>query len=247
MPCSGWLSASSKPRLVGPLVSTGLLVRVGIRSPATRRAIALAHPIGLALVLGIYGAEAAWTSGMMARAVFVVPSALRYLAPGGWETVTFLMTVVTVLTLAPLILGLTCAIVRPRRASGEPIDRLLGLYLAAELTLVVFLSYSNGGAWLNYAIQAVVLVSVLAGACARSSRGREPPRLAGNCGGPDHGGGRAHRHRISLRKGAESACRAGPDRWPDALRPGSRPAAPRLHFVSLPQYNRLFGRVHLVS
>ena len=54
-----------------------------------------------------------------------------------------------------------CTLLTRRNRLGGGLDRLLWIYLAAELALVTILSSMSTGAWVNYGIQAVVFASVL--------------------------------------------------------------------------------------
>jgi hypothetical protein len=54
-----------------------------------------------------------------------------------------------------------CLLVAPRILWVRQLDRLVGIYLVAELALVTFQGWMSTGAWLNYGIQAVVFASVL--------------------------------------------------------------------------------------
>jgi hypothetical protein len=55
-----------------------------------------------------------------------------------------------------------CFLAAPRILLMERLDRVLWIYLAAELGLVTILGRMSTGAWLNYGIQAVVFASILA-------------------------------------------------------------------------------------
>jgi hypothetical protein len=68
-----------------------------------------------------------------------------------------------------------CLLVPPRTVLSVPLDRALGIYLAAEIALVTVLAWMSTGAWLNYGIQAVVFGSVLAGRAL--SRGLDQARV----------------------------------------------------------------------
>lgn len=48
-------------------------------------------------------------------------------------------------------------------ADDRRIDRAVGLYLVVEILILVALSWSSSGAWINYGIQGVVFASVLIG------------------------------------------------------------------------------------
>jgi hypothetical protein len=54
-----------------------------------------------------------------------------------------------------------CALAEPGPRPSRRLDASLWLYLFAELALTAFLSRSSTGAWLNYAIQSVVLASII--------------------------------------------------------------------------------------
>jgi hypothetical protein len=92
--------------------------------------------------------------------------------------VTALMT--TIILLIPL-----CALFERRSIAAGQLDAALWLYTTAELALVVVLCRVSTGAWVNYAIQAVIFASILtsralarAFASAASTRALLPIALA---------------------------------------------------------------------
>ena len=54
-----------------------------------------------------------------------------------------------------------CTLLMPRSRLVRGLDRVLWIYVAAELGLVTILSEMSTGAWVNYGIQAVIFASVL--------------------------------------------------------------------------------------
>jgi hypothetical protein len=82
------------------------------------------------------------------------------------------------LTLAVLIIVAGCAAMIRRSHADHRIDRMLIGYIAAEMVLVVILSRISTGAWINYAIQAVIFAAVSTGrALSRALEGSPSRRL----------------------------------------------------------------------
>jgi hypothetical protein len=75
----------------------------------------------------------------------------------GWDTeIGEGLLIAAVFAVIPM-----CFLVATRKLLVGRLDRLLWVYLAAELGLVTILSWMSTGAWVNYGIQIVVFVSVL--------------------------------------------------------------------------------------
>jgi hypothetical protein len=211
--------------IVGPVISTFLLLAACVRGRLSFNVIASGLMTGLAIVVVIYGAEELASVGQMSRAVFQAAASTNLVHPVGWGRATIvimgiigksggLMAVFLALGLANvgtrtgvgsralvvvgsgllslfacrvilegLVIDLTgddqvimvavlavtlfllipaCWLLSPRSQSSAPVDRTLGLYLAAEAVLVIVLSRASAGAWVNYGIQAVVFASIIA-------------------------------------------------------------------------------------
>ena len=65
------------------------------------------------------------------------------------------------LTVAAVIVIPASCFLSPRMVEAERIDRLMWIYLTAELGLVAVLSSMSTGAWVNYGIQGVVFASIM--------------------------------------------------------------------------------------
>jgi hypothetical protein len=95
------------------------------------------------------------------------------LAPSESELAFF---VIGVMTTNALLIPI-CDLLEWRSAAGRTVDAVLWLCMTAELALVVVLCRASTGAWVNYAIQAVVFACILsARAVARALAGAAPVR-----------------------------------------------------------------------
>jgi hypothetical protein len=118
----------------------------------SRRSLAAA---GLLVVLGLVGVETWYLEVWDARTLAIRSS---------------------IIFLTPAIMLPACALINWRSVAGGGLDRVLWLFVAGELVIVAALSYVSTGAWVNYAIQAVVLGSILtARAADRGLRDRANP------------------------------------------------------------------------
>jgi hypothetical protein len=75
-----------------------------------------------------------------------------------WELVLALLAVVTTMCIALP----ACVILARRLLARQWLDRVLLVYLAGELVMIVVLGWSSTGSWANYGIQATVFTSVIA-------------------------------------------------------------------------------------
>jgi hypothetical protein len=113
--------------------------------------------------------------------LFVVLQAYLVLAPSDLgQALLVAALIATIILLIPL-----CARFERRAIVGGQLDAALWLYMTAELVLVVVLCRASTGAWVNYAIQAVIFGSILASravarafASAASTRALLPIALA---------------------------------------------------------------------
>jgi hypothetical protein len=208
--------------IVGPVLSTCLLLAAGWRRRLAIGRIVAGLLTGLGVLLAVFAAEEYATGGQTSQAVFVAAAHAARVHPANWfRTEVVLLAVfgrssglIAVLTASALALvpihanlgrpafvasgtilvGLIillaalehvitiplqteisllaviaaviivlplCALVEPRSLARGGIDGALWLYLAGELALLVVLCRSSTGAWVNYAIPAVVIASVL--------------------------------------------------------------------------------------
>jgi hypothetical protein len=153
------------------------------------------------------------------------------------------------LTLAYLVVAMVlvipaCYLMAPRVLIGERIDRVLWIYLAAELAFVIILSRMSTGAWINYGVQAVVFASVLIARALdraiehiRSRRQVFPiavAALVSLIGVGDEIGTSTERRRVE---------KAAINHIFDEL---GHPPSQRFFFVALPGLNRVYGRLDLV-
>lgn len=240
----GLAFATKQHDVVTGAVSSLLLAAAWRRGRLPLGGIVLAHGVGLAVVVGYYGFEQWLTDGEMARSVFALPAAFRRITPADWSHV-----VTTFLEIAKRSLGLLAlggvAVLACRRSRPSPLTLALGLYLIAELAATALLCRGSTGAWVNYAMQAVVFAAILTGK-ALADRLVQPSgmglrvavglaallllavnvRLAAV----------SARHRIDERTDLHSLLNDPRVRFesPDGL-----------YFVGFPQHNRLYGRVDL--
>ena len=153
------------------------------------------------------------------------------------------------LTLAYLVVAVVfvipaCFLMAPGVLIADRLDRVLWIYLAAELGFVVVISRMSTGAWINYGVQAVVIAGVLiARALDRAIEHIRSPRqvfpiavaaLVSLIGVGDEVGTDAARWRVE---------KAAIDHVFDEL---GHPPTQRLFFVALPGLNRVYGRLDLV-
>jgi hypothetical protein len=90
--------------------------------------------------------------------LFDVLQAHYFLAPTDFREAILVTAVITMLF---LLIPLCAGFERQSIADGQ-LDAVLWLYMTAELVLVVVLCRASTGAWVNYAIQAVIFGSILA-------------------------------------------------------------------------------------
>jgi hypothetical protein len=153
------------------------------------------------------------------------------------------------LTLAYLAVAIVvvipaCYLMAHRVLIAERLDRVLWIYLAAELGFVVVLSRMSTGAWINYGVQAVVFASVLIARALdraiehiRSRRQVFPiaaAALVSLIGVGDEIGTSTERRRVE---------KAAIEHIFDEL---GHPPSQRFFFVALPGLNRVYGRLDLV-
>src|SRR5581483_1678605 len=131
-----------------------------------------AHLIGLAVAGGYYGIEEAVTSGRMHRAAFALPAAFRTVSPASWEHVATVGFETSKRGVGLIALVLACLWAGPKRARGNRLDGVLGLYFISELVLAALLCRNSTGAWVNYFMPATVFASLWVGrALARVAEG----------------------------------------------------------------------------
>jgi hypothetical protein len=209
------------------------------------RAVVLAHAAGLVVVAAYYGFEQWLTGGMMARSVFVLPAAFREIAPADWSHVAETFFEVAKRSIGLIALA-GAALPLVRRTQSTPLDAALLAYLGAEVALTALLCRGSTGAWVNYAMQAVVFAAILTGR--GLARGASRPAVPGWWRVAVVAGALvllaadarlvaiSARHR-SAEKAALRALLADPRirfESPDGL-----------YFVGYPQHNRTYGRAEL--
>ena len=169
---------------------TAELATGGRMSQAVFRAAAAAsrvHPADSQRALIVLIAITGKSSGLIAIMVAASLAKVGAREGTGRDALLILGTVVTVLAAASSLLNLlgivvsewdmmvgvvnlaigallivpSCYLLTTQNRSAGGLDRVLWTYLAAELGLVIILSWMSTGAWVNYGIQAIVLASVL--------------------------------------------------------------------------------------
>ncbi len=164
------------------------------------------------------------------------------LAVSRWDpALTLACLMVTVIIVIP-----ASCLLSPRIVVAERIDRVMWIYVAAELGLVAILSWMSTGAWVNYGVQAVVFASILDRPCSRAgpragtvapdSCCRSPLAalvvvLIGVSGNVETTFGRRRYEQ------------AAPDRVFEQL---GRPPTNQFFFAARPGHNRVYGRIDLV-
>src|SRR5262249_9212930 len=150
--------------LAVPAVSSALLLARMVQGRIRLSALMLAHAIALVLVLGYLGFEDTLTAGRMTRTVFgLAGGPFREINYGGWPHLFTISSSIVKRGIGLIITFVACTWIAGRAHEGRSLDRELLLCLLAEVILLVPLCVFNSGAADNYALQAVVLGSVLAG------------------------------------------------------------------------------------
>lgn len=149
--------------VVAATVSTGLLgwawLQGRIKFALIAKALAAAGGIALAYV----ACEQWLTHGQMLQSVLIVPSAIGRVQQSGLAYVGTVFWEVAKMSIGLLAVAGACLVGGFRRAIGGRLDAVLSVYVAAELAVMFVLCLNSSGAWTNYAMQAVVLLTILAG------------------------------------------------------------------------------------
>lgn len=149
---------------VVPLVASLLLLASAARGRVKWTLLLAVFGVAAALGGTIFALEDSGTAGLFRRTVFELPGgAFREINYGGWEHVRTIALDCLKRSAGLLLLGALAVGVLGRRALDQPLDRLLAMFLAAEVLALVPFCLFNKGAADNYALQAVVLASVLCG------------------------------------------------------------------------------------
>lgn len=139
-----------------------LVIAAVVRGRAPRRPVLGALGLGLALVLAYYGLEQWVTAGQMLRCVFALPARFGQIAPAGLahaRTVAIEAVSRSVGLLALSLAVLVAGLGRQLRT----LDAVLLALVAVEVVLAVALCRNSTGAWVNYYMPAVVLLSIVLG------------------------------------------------------------------------------------
>ena len=240
------LAACVKQHDVLVAAVSALLLGVSVVRGGVKFGVAVvALGVCLAVIAGYYGLEEWLTGGRMSESVFLLPGQFRRIAYAGWPHVARFFFEVGKRSLPIALLGIGGMALGRGRGSTTRLDGVLWLYLAAELAGMVPLCLGSTGAWVNYALQAVAFGSVLAarslafGALPSASCWRWAPALAAGVflAITDArlvwiAAEARVKDRESLRSLAEDPAFA------------TCPPIAR-YFVSVPQYNRLYGNARL--
>ena len=149
--------------LIAPAISSALLAAAVFQRRMRLQPIVLAHLAGLSVVLIDMIVEQVVTGGRMFQSAFVLPGGpFRTFLLGSWTHVAATFAIVGKKLIGYIVLAACCGmIVRP--FGGSRLDRLLLIYIAAEVAAQFPLYYFNSGAADNYVVQAVVFASVVMG------------------------------------------------------------------------------------
>jgi hypothetical protein len=239
------LAACVKQHDVFVLAASSVCLAMAWRRGRLRpRPLVLAHVVGLAIVGGYYGLEEWLTSGLMSRSVFVLPSEFRHIAPADWAHVAETFFEVAKRSVGLLALG-GAAVLLGRRLRPSWLDGSLAAYLLIELAVTALLCRGSTGAWVNYAMQAIVFACVLSARGLAAGIGRRVP----SWWPPVAVGAALMLFLADARLVAISATHRRQER--EALRamladPRIRIESPEgLYFVGYPQHNRVHGRGEL--
>ncbi|HEV3164961.1 MAG TPA: hypothetical protein VGZ22_13105 [Isosphaeraceae bacterium] len=231
--------------VVTAAVSSILLLAAAIRKPGWRSPVLRAHLCAALVVAVVLGLDELITTGRMSQMAFVQPMELGRIARSSWLSVLGLVLETGDRSSGLLLLAIACVWALLGSKPLRRLDALLLAYLAAEITGCVALGLNSTGAWVNYAIQAVVFGCLLIGrALDRALAERRPAWravpivlaavfLAWNVVWATY---RAVEERFALVNSLHGLVTS---RQMDGV------LRTEIYFVALPQYNRLFGRVDL--
>ncbi|WZO97218.1 hypothetical protein EP7_004241 [Isosphaeraceae bacterium EP7] len=147
---------------VAAACSLGLFVGV-FRGRFRARDVIVAHAASVAIVAAYYGVEEWVTGGMMSRSVFILPARFRELTYGGWPRVGIIFYDVIRRSAGLLVIAVACLFASNRRPAGNRLDAFLVALTAVEVLSMIPLCLYSTGSFYNYAIQAVVFLSILVG------------------------------------------------------------------------------------
>ncbi len=145
------------------VVTTLLGLLAWWRGRARIGTLLLALALGALVVLAYYGMEEWLTSGRTSRAVFLLPAEFGRIARASWGHVAMVGGEVAKRSIGLVALVLACLWAGPKRALGGWLDAILWLYLIAETALAGALCLNSTGAFVNYAMPAIVFASLWVG------------------------------------------------------------------------------------
>jgi hypothetical protein len=231
--------------VVEALVAAYALAATWRRRRDARGAIGRAAAVGIGIVVADYLFENLVTSGMMGQSVFEVPARMARYSSVSWKNPIGILFDIMMRSLFPLTLWAIGAWVGRGHRPAVAIDRWLKLALLGEVLLIAVIAYNSSGAWVNYGLQAVVLISILAGRALAFAVEGVVSRTN------------------SIGLGVAAVVILGLGLWGvlvtdrksfanhamlfEVLNSPRLKGRPRdqIYFVGLPQYNRLFGRLDL--
>jgi len=125
---------------------------------------AAALALGLAIPAGYLFAENRIAQGRLVEALLTVPGEMRVIHPVEPAMVWELLKETLRRLAGPLLVAAAIVLVRPQAwARGRWLDLVLAVALLGEAGATLGLYTLSSGAWLNYALQASVLLAVLVG------------------------------------------------------------------------------------
>lgn len=190
-----------------------------------------------------YGVFEEWlTGGGMSQAVLRLPAALGRINRASWGHVATVFVESAKLSVGLLALAGACAVAGPRRWRGRKLDAILVLFLLAETAAMVPLCLNSTGAWVNYALEPMVLGAILVARALDRVMNADPGWRLGPIVLAAAALVAADARLVGISAGSRARDR-------EALRelladPGLAPREGR-YFVAVPQYNRLYGRAEL--
>ena len=244
--CFGLAVGARQNFVVSAALTSAFVAVEVIRGRARIGAVAAAHALAAAIVVGYYALEQAATGGRMAHAVFEVAGELRRFNYASWAQVGKVAIEVAKESLGLIALAGAAVVAAPRRAAGSRLDGMLWVLLLGESAATAWLCLNSTGSWVNYAMPPILYAAALAArAVDRAIGGSGLPAwrlapivaagmilLATDC----------RYVAISARSRLEEADRLA-SLFADPAVAG-RPASAR-YFVARPHYNRQFGRADL--
>jgi hypothetical protein len=229
------------------VTSSAMLAWACLRRRAGLGPVVAAHAVAAAVAGTYLGFEDWLTDRRMSLSVFELPGGpFREINYATWSHVATIATITAKKSVGLLVLAVACLAGARRVLPATRLDGLLLIYLGVELAALVPLCLFNLGAADNYALQAVVLASILLARAADRALREVPARAWVPVG-------LGLAALVVLARDVQSIEIAARTRRQDRAALSALLDDPRVgrrsggdyYFVGLPQHNRLLGRPEL--